>query len=1781
MNKTHRGTIMRRIPMLILMLSSSLLLALSGVYTVGGSSASFSTLDSAISSANTEGLSGNTEFILNPGVYSGAFILQHQANNHILKISSGAAPSGSVVLNNPASSAEANYIIKVNAVSKVQLQGLRFETGGTYHRAVHIEGESDDLSITSCYFQGQSGASANNSGAIIVAASGSGDADNLYLALNHFQDGGYHVVVTSNSYNDLFSNWQILNNYFANGYTGVYMQRFSDLMLQDNTLEGMSNAFNLNTGTGTLEISRNRITNCASGIYGGYLSSNTSVPHIFNNIISVTGEYGMNIYGTNLLIMHNTVLNSTNDTYNRFAAAFSGSGNQIRKNHFICSGGGIALYASSVDPGYAQRNIIEHNNIYSYGLNVAKVSNDYYKDLSPYNSYTQTDNVSYNPFFTTAYLVPTSAALDNMYPSTAVNLDFNGYTRSPSNSDIGAHEYTASLNPLSGTYSIGGSGDFATLQEFCQALASRGVSGAVNGNLTQSLYEEQVVLHAVPNASEANLVTIRSVIVGHATLSYSGQTATAPYVMNLIRSSHVKLSNIAFSTTVNSNLLLLSGYNHDLYIHYSQFDAPPNTSGISLGTLYGSEAKNIDIFSAVFYGNGYGIGSYGENWSVYGSSFDNQYTAISGQSITGFRIENSNFTNARYNNISINGALQIDILQNRISGSKSGIILSTYGTTATRSVIANNTVKIQGGSTNGIWASGNMISVLNNSVQVLGENTKGFYSYELGSDVDIVNNIFSSDLGHALDIGYFTPAASKVVDYNCYYTEGGSFVKMGSEYNSLSTLQAALPGSNQHSLSLNPHFTSDLHTGSSWLRQVGMFRTEISTDMDHEPRGSLFDIGADQQTGELVDDRLAGTYTIGAVACDYPDLASAITDLELRGISASVTFNITMGTYPGYNVIRDFPKAASNLQVYFNALNGVSFSMTPVNDYGYQNYFFRLAGAKNLSFSGFSMALQPYNKQSIFFVLDGRCENISLTQLNFNLNNSLNSYNFGISTGDFQGTNLQISSCTFNGGSTGIHIPGYYWATLSYTGVDVTNCSFTNVSAPISIQKAMDVKIRGNQMLGSTQAINMSYITGDNEISGNKILSWGYAGSFSAGTVVSLSNCNGSVYNAFRIINNIIKADQSNAQAVTALSIGYSSHLYVNHNTIISDNSTYNEYGSAMTISSVSLSSFWNNIFSAPSSGYAVNISQCTDYYFQNNAWYNSGKYLAADSGTLYSVEDFLSFYDSEGFYANPLPDANGYTQCSYLRNKASSTTSIADIDGTLWNGTPDLGASTIPDAGAPLTGIIQVGTGHTFTNLGAAWDALQKRGITGNVLLQLAPGEMNTSLTMGYIPNSLFYRVTINGAGGENAPILKKNATTETDNYILKLYNTRNLTLSNLAFHSVNAPYSKAIELQRYIKDLVIDNCSFFTPANTQTSSYSAALYTSGALLESVQMLNSTVVNLPYGIHINGAQQTGVENSGLVIANNTISNSYQGIYLGYVAAPQLTGNVVRDFRYGGFNTSSGITDLSLLANQFTGNGQYGVRLYALGNGYNLIANNYIRIGQSASTSMYLENSPNAKLIFNTIINSSSSASAAAFYQNASSPNLDFRNNICVAASGYAAWFHQLADFQPGMWTHNLYHSTGANHVKLGSSNINSSVQWNNATGDQYSVFANPLLRDESFELTAGSPARFAGINDNEVTVDILGILRGIPASIGCRESNIQVLDTPQNVRIAINQAQQTLTLSWDYVPGAGLYYVQTAEAPDAQDWIDIPGASTGQLSITLPLSGNKGFYRIRAFGPE
>lgn len=235
------------------------LAALAGIYTVGGSGADYATLADAIDELNAQGLTANTEFILNPGTYSGPFVLQHQSRGYELNIHSANYYDG-VILNNPNADAANNYIIKLDNVSKVKLHTVKFITSGSYNVAVQILGNSDNTSITSCQFQGQANASSNNSGAIYITASGNGDADNLYIAQNSFHDGGYHIYCNSSSYNDSFENWEIVNNYFENGYTAVYIKRYSGLTIKNNNINSTGTGINLDSGSGSLEISRNKIS---------------------------------------------------------------------------------------------------------------------------------------------------------------------------------------------------------------------------------------------------------------------------------------------------------------------------------------------------------------------------------------------------------------------------------------------------------------------------------------------------------------------------------------------------------------------------------------------------------------------------------------------------------------------------------------------------------------------------------------------------------------------------------------------------------------------------------------------------------------------------------------------------------------------------------------------------------------------------------------------------------------------------------------------------------------------------------------------------------------------------------------------------------------------------------------------------------------------------------------------------------------------------------------------------------------------------------------------------------------------------------------------------------------------------------------------------------------------------------------------------------------------------------------------------------------------------------
>ncbi|PKN72283.1 MAG: hypothetical protein CVU50_07785 [Candidatus Cloacimonetes bacterium HGW-Cloacimonetes-3] len=1775
---------------LIFVLTASMLLALSGNFTVGGSNPDYTTLTEAITAANTEGLSGNVQFSLRPGTYNGAYVLQNTANTFNLTITSGTYSPSEVILTNPGSNATDNYIFKIDARTNVSLLGLTFLGSGTYSRALWIEGDSNYLNFSNNIFQGVQGTVNSNNEAIVFHSSGSetGDADNVTISTNQFYNGGYHVYINSGSYNDNYNNWLISGNTHSGGYTGLYILRASDLTITGETYTGLTNkAIELSSTTGDIEVSRNLVSNCASGIsLNGCTAGNTSIPHVYNNIISVNGYVGLNVYGWGINVYHNSVLNTAGESYNRCGASFSGTDLQVRKNHIVCLGAAIPVYAQNVNPTVAHHNIIEHNNIYTNFTDVVKVSNDTYNDIADFNTYAEVENESLNPYFSTDYLHTESPWMDNLYPSCGVAIDYSGNPRSLSNSDIGAYEYTSNpaLTPLSGTYTVGTGGAFTSINAFINAACLRGLAGNTTGNLTDASYAEQIVLGTIPGSAGNRTFKLQSVYPEGSVITNPDQSANDNYVFKLNRVSNVTLDLLKFQSDqpTYSNLVYLNGLNKNLNFYYCNFDAPANTSGCSIANPYYSYSNDVSVSGCIFTGNGYGVEGRGSDWDVSGCLFTNPYQAVFMQTIDNSSIQNNVINNARSYAINVNGGTAVTVFNNRITGVADGIYMGagTYSE-GTRNLVANNTVNLSpGNGSDGITLSGNGINTINNSVWATGYIAKALYCYQLGSDNDIVNNIFAVDQGYAVEVSYFTPAANIVVDYNCYYNEGSAFVKFGSVYNNLSALQAAIPGNNQHSVSINPHYTEDMHTESPWLRHAGVIRGEALTDMDGEPRGTYFDIGADQQTGTIVDNRLAGAYSVGTIGNDFLTMEEAIAAIELYGISANVTINITLGTYTGYYTLHDYPKANQNLGINFVAWEGSNFVLSPTFDQTEQNFFFHLVGADNLSFSGFNLSQSGENKRCSYFVMDGRCDKITITDCNFALAGPVNNnYNIGINTLSSEGSNFTVSDCVFTYGSTGLVITGSYYGSLSYDHVIVNGCTFTNTNYPLSLQKTPDLWITNNQFTNNITAVSLTYVSGYSLIKDNKICAYGYSGGFSSGTCMNLYNLTGTAEDPIQIVNNIIYADQSSAQSVTALNIGYSSYVLVDHNTAISDNSTYNDYGSALSLANVSYSTFSNSIFSAPTSGYSVVLGGCSELEFYSNAYYSSARYLGKIASTTYTHDEFITTQlgDLYGIFADPLPDANGYTQCTYLRDKGNYSATSLDIDGNSFGNPSDMGATVVPNYGDPLSGVISVGVGMQFSTLELALDALEKRGISGDVRVEVAGGEQSLSATLGYIPNSLTNNVTIIAASEANAPVFVKTASTEADNYILRLHNTSNLRLAYLGFRMTNPSAAKCLDVQRFTRNIDIDSCSFGTAVNTLSNTNSSAIYAYDAIFEGFRIQYCNINYNPTGAYIYGLSSQASLNTGFEFVLNTVANTFYGLYSAYLAAPEVIANDFNNARNIGIWASYS-SDIQISGNTITGSSSRGLALSYLGasSGVHRVFNNYITTAPQCQNTVILENSANVQFYYNTLISTSTYANSYAFGQSSSCSGLAFQNNICKAATGYAASFNQLADLSS--WDHNLYYSAGSNVVKLGTTVINSSLAWNQNTGDQYSIFADPLLDGDTYNLTAGSPARNAGINIPGIITDIDGNYRDI-TDIGCMEYVLLVLDTPENIGISVDSATQTVTLSWSTVAGAGAYRVQTANDPYASVWTNVTGGITGQLSITLPLNAVGKFFRIVAIG--
>ncbi|HCV43607.1 MAG TPA: hypothetical protein DGH68_08995, partial [Bacteroidetes bacterium] len=251
-----------------------------------------------------------------------------------------------------------------------------------------------------------------------------------------------------------------------------------------------------------------------------------------------------------------------------------------------------------------------------------------------------TNSVSGTPFFrdsTNLHIDSTQTPLvvsNAGTPIAGITSDIDGQTRNVLTPDIGADEFALATVALSGTYTVGAGGQFATIPDAFAALQNYGVSGPVTLLLTNSQYDASgfgmtrdghfapippramvdpldplyrgesqpvqtdnpdtvgalTLLGPITGASSTNRITIRPATGSAVTINGNGG-----WVLNLLNASYVTVDGIsltgATSLTINSTApasvgLLLEGNSDNNIIQNVTVRAPFGTSTAGTTALY-------------------------------------------------------------------------------------------------------------------------------------------------------------------------------------------------------------------------------------------------------------------------------------------------------------------------------------------------------------------------------------------------------------------------------------------------------------------------------------------------------------------------------------------------------------------------------------------------------------------------------------------------------------------------------------------------------------------------------------------------------------------------------------------------------------------------------------------------------------------------------------------------------------------------------------------------------------------------------------------------------------------------------------------------------------------------------------------------------------------------------------------------------------------------------------------------------------------------------------------
>ncbi|MGH7741437.1 MAG: beta strand repeat-containing protein, partial [Candidatus Eiseniibacteriota bacterium] len=1332
--------------------------------------------------------------------------------------------------------------------SNISFTNCVFNTVGSGRVALHpVNATVDQLQAVNCQFILPAG------GSTAIQASGTGAFTNFLLQ-------GSTITSSAGLANTgLFSSvsttgLQVLGNTFSFGGLGVGIN-----------LTGAAQA-------GAV-IRANRITGVATGLTISGLGSGSLIA---NNVVSA-GTAPVTITGpTSVTLAYNSLLALSTTSALTINAATAGAV-ALRNNVIACAAGAVPVVASTAN---AIANP-DYNDYYTTGPVIETLAGVNYATVAALRTATgfEVHGISANPGFVASTDLHSQAPAINGAgtPLGTVLDDVDGEVRSLTTPDMGADEFSTSLTPMAGTYTVGASGTYANPAAAAADVSLRGVSAPVSFLIQSGTYSGTTLLTPATGANAVNRVRFvaQSGVASDVVLQAPGVLSTgADAVLRLEGARYVDFDSLTIqpsapATGSNCGLVwMLYGAMVDRFQGCKINVNNGNAAGIRsvTATVDSLEVSGCEFVCPASAGNAYAVLLNGVG-TANGAVFSSNSVTIGVQSQAGFYTTTPGTGLAILNNtFTMAGGIAINLLAtsssaavirgNKIIGSGTGISGSNVGGAT---LIANN--MIQASNAPVTLTNPGVMTIAFNSLLATGATVPLTLGGGTPGGVTLRNNIFAAAGGAQ---GYTAPAnLIGSADYDDYFTAGASLAFIGStNYANLSTLQVAT-GFETHGVVANPGFVSnsDLHALAPALNNAGTPVTGVLDDIDGEVRSlSTPDIGADEFSTSLTP--MAGIYTVGASGT-YATPIAAVADLTIRGISAPVSFLIESGTYNGTAVLTPVTGANSLTRVRFVAQSGNA------SDVVFQSAGTAADGSDaELLFQG----ARYFDVDSLTLTsLPGGASLGASATLQFAATfNRFQGCRFNVqpSNGDGlrcpSGTadSLQVIGCQFNiTGSNGVGVQ--FNGSGPHIGLAVLNNTFTCTSA-------------------STYAIyDAANSTGD-LIQGNTFLMSGGTGTGIAATATGLVYRNNKIlasttglnFNAVGsgslIANNMVQATG------TALLIQSPGGITVAFNSFQSTGTSVVVQINGGTAGSVS---FKNNVLAGTGGAallqYQAGIITAADY----DDYYTPGQLMISVSAVPYN--SLTAFQSATGLESHAISANPGFVSGTDLHSRAPAllhagtpfASVLDDFDGDVRSlSAPSIGADEFTSSLTPLAGTYTVGASGVYPDPASAAADISLRGLsapvsfliqsgtyTGTVLLTPVSGANVLNhvrfVSQSGVPGDVMIQAAAQAADGSDAAV--------------RLDGGRYMDFDSLTIKASNALSGAPGALV-----WMTNNCTgsgFQGSTLTTVGSNRLGMRAAGAVVDSMQINNCQITiagAAPYGIEIT---VPGIAN-GMMFSGNTFS---------------------------------------------------------------------------------------------------------------------------------------------------------------------------------------------------------------------------------------------------------------------------------------------------------------------